>query len=195
MSVLLAPKQPLERWSWLSLLAGMAVCEAVRQADGIHPLVWGTKARVGLKWPNDVLVGGHDGDSKKICGVLAQASVPWVVVGFGVNIHQSADQLPYPGATSLDLAGIKTSRSSLAAGILNEFAGFYTDWQAGQLPIERYEWLSWTLGSQVRVAGGDSVFEGVATKIGRDGRIFVEDAAGETRAFDAGDVTHLRSAR
>ncbi|MDX6479467.1 MAG: BirA family transcriptional regulator [Gaiellaceae bacterium] len=111
-SVLLRPTPPVERWPELSLVAGRAVADAVRAA-GVAPTV---------KHPNDVLVGG-----RKLSGILAEARDGTVVLGIGVNVLQTADELP-AGATSLRLEGATISRPELLAGILERLELAYSDW-------------------------------------------------------------------
>jgi len=98
-SVLLRPTAPMQRWAWLGQLAGLAVVDALTRTCGVP-------AR--LKWPNDVLVpdgGDPDAPYRKVCGILAEAAPPVVVVGVGINVSQSEAELPVPTATSLLLAG------------------------------------------------------------------------------------------
>jgi BirA family biotin operon repressor/biotin-[acetyl-CoA-carboxylase] ligase len=78
MSVVLRVSCAPARLPPLSLVAGLAVCDAV--APDVSPAP-------KLKWPNDVWVAG-----KKIAGVLVEASlagdrVEYVVVGCGINVH------------------------------------------------------------------------------------------------------------
>ena len=95
----------------LSLIAGIAVAEAVEQTTGLHP---------DLRWPNDVLLEG-----RKFCGILTEMNaeatrVRYVVVGIGINVNQAsfAGELE-PIATSLRLAaGREWSRVQLAAALL-----------------------------------------------------------------------------
>ncbi len=93
LSVLLRPQRDPAAWTWLPLLAGLAVAEGLRAIADV-PAV--------LKWPNDVLV-----DDAKICGILAERVDspigPACVLGLGVNVHLTAEQLPVPTATSLAL--------------------------------------------------------------------------------------------
>src|SRR6187402_585115 len=101
-SVLLRPVLPggeplaLEHFGWLPLLAGVAMARAVQ------PLVSGS---VGLKWPNDVQV-----DGLKVSGLLAEllATGDAVVLGAGVNLLLTEDELPTAMATSLVLKGAAT---------------------------------------------------------------------------------------
>ena len=91
MSVLLRPAREPATWTWLPLLAGLAVADSLRAMADV-PAV--------LKWPNDVLV-----DGAKICGILAERvdapSGAACVLGLGINVHLAADELPVPTATSL----------------------------------------------------------------------------------------------
>ena len=114
-SVLLRPALPVERWPELSLVAGGAVAEAVREA-GVEPTI---------KHPNDVLVKG-----RKLAGMLAEARDDIVVLGIGVNVLQTTDELP-EGATSLRLEGASVSRPELLAGILGRLELAYADWIRG----------------------------------------------------------------
>jgi len=111
-SVLLRPTLPVERWPELSLVAGGAVADAVRAA-GVEPT---------LKHPNDVLAGG-----RKLAGILAEARDGIVVLGIGVNVKQSAAELP-EGATSLHLEGSAIGRPKLLAAILAEIESAYNGW-------------------------------------------------------------------
>src|SRR6476469_4042573 len=109
-SVLLRPEVPPGQWGWLPLLAGIAVCDAVREV---------TIVDAALRWPNDLLVGD---ESAKAGGILAQSYGEAVVVGIGVNGSTTRAELPVPEATSLELAGgTPVDRSRLFGAILGQF--------------------------------------------------------------------------
>jgi BirA family biotin operon repressor/biotin-[acetyl-CoA-carboxylase] ligase len=114
-SVLLRPTLPVARWPELSLVSGGAVADAVRAA-GVEPTV---------KHPNDVLVGG-----RKLAGMLAEARDGIVVLGIGVNVLQTAAELP-EGATSLRLEGAIVERPQLLADILALLENAYAGWITG----------------------------------------------------------------
>src|SRR5699024_6695622 len=84
-SILVRPASiPIEQWSLLSLLAGLAVDAALRDI-GLSP---------ALKWPNDVLV-----DERKIAGILIDVAPPSAaVIGVGMNATLAAAELPVPTA-------------------------------------------------------------------------------------------------
>jgi BirA family transcriptional regulator, biotin operon repressor / biotin---[acetyl-CoA-carboxylase] ligase len=118
-STLLRPKPPMALWPELSLVAGEAVAVALRAETGVA---------AALSHPNDVLVGGQ-----KVAGILAEASVGRVVLGIGVNVNQTAAELPADTPktpTSLLLeTGHEWPRAPLLAAILRELEDRYDDWQ------------------------------------------------------------------
>ncbi|WP_344810674.1 biotin--[acetyl-CoA-carboxylase] ligase [Microlunatus aurantiacus] len=186
MSVLLRPERDPASWTWLPLLAGLAVADSLRAVADV-PAV--------LKWPNDVLV-----DDAKVCGILAERvdgpAGPACVLGLGINVHLTADQLPVPTATSLALLrpDRRLARNDIIATVLATLALLYHRWQAGldaELAAE-YVARSGTLGRTVTVLGGDGArFTGEAIAVDPAGRLRVRTPSG-VQTFAAGDVTHLR---
>lgn len=184
-SAVLRPPEsvPVARWPWLPLMTGVAVAEAL-DAYG-----------AGLKWPNDVLIGG-----RKVCGILVERvetpQGPAAVIGFGLNSSLTREELPVTTATSLELeSGHIVDRTALLADLLASLHAAYEDWKVDPAELRRaYRALSVTVGHQVRaeLPGGET-FEGVATAIDDDGRLVV-DTDGGSRTVGAGDVIHARLA-
>ncbi|QZY29982.1 biotin--[acetyl-CoA-carboxylase] ligase [Nocardioides coralli] len=181
-SLLLRPTRPAEEWPWLPLLAGVAVAAALRD----H----GVPAE--LKWPNDVLL---DGD--KTAGILAErletGAGPAAVLGIGLNVTTTREELPTAAATSVLLAtGGAPDRTELLATILTRLRGAYDAWSAGGSATLRaaYREACTTVGREVRVQmpGGDDL-TGRVTDVDGAGRLVV---AGTPVA--AGDVVHVRPA-
>lgn len=193
-----------ERLGWLPLAAGLAMTRAVR---ALLP----HRDDVALKWPNDVLV-----DDRKVCGVLTELlpSLDGVVVGAGLNLLATADQLPVPTATSLALAGAETGDaegSTLADRALARYLRELREVTRGYLDAgsdpeasglrDSVSAACGTLGRSVRVelpgvAGpgaraGREVL-GTAEGLDIDGRLLVRLGDGTILPVAAGDVTHLR---
>jgi BirA family biotin operon repressor/biotin-[acetyl-CoA-carboxylase] ligase len=120
MSVLLRPDAPMPLWPELSLVAGDAVAAALRIETGID---------ASLRHPNDVVVAG-----RKLVGVLPEASSGRVVLGIGVNVNQTVDELPSDTAkppTSLRVElGREVARAPLLVAILRELELGYDSWVA-----------------------------------------------------------------
>lgn len=97
----------------LTLASAVAVADVLADTTG---------TRVGIKWPNDVLLNG-----KKVCGILVEKRTvekrPCVVIGIGVNIRQDAAFFETAGlsgmATSVAMdTGHVPDRSELAGRLL-----------------------------------------------------------------------------
>jgi BirA family transcriptional regulator, biotin operon repressor / biotin---[acetyl-CoA-carboxylase] ligase len=174
---------------WLSLMMAEAIRSALAEL-GVNPKV---------KWPNDVLVEG-----KKISGVLAEANndLSAVVVGFGINVNQSLDELPVSTATSLLLAGASSlDRDQLLAKIVGNFKNLYLELDAaGGSALtsgirSKILSASATVGELVEVSFPDGTFAiGEAVNIDEQGRLEVKTSS-KTLFVAAGDVLHLRSAK
>jgi len=113
-SVVLEPDVPAERLPELSLVAGAAVAEALAAQANVATTV---------KHPNDVLI-----DGRKVAGILAESAEGRVVLGVGVNVTQSQDELPADTATSLALEGASVDREELLASILERLEDHYDRW-------------------------------------------------------------------
>lgn len=186
-SMLLRPEVTTARWSWLPLLAGVATCQTIVEMCGVP---------AALKWPNDVLVGP---ELTKCSGILAEVAAGSVVLGIGLNVTLTREELPRPDATSLLLSGSTlTDRTEILAGLLDRIAAWYATWHAtGGDPdasglAEAYTLRCHTLGMRVNVSLPDgTVIGGLASAIDADGRLCVATEDGQI-AVAAGDVHHVR---
>jgi BirA family biotin operon repressor/biotin-[acetyl-CoA-carboxylase] ligase len=183
---------PVEALGWVPLLAGVAMRASVAALVPAH--------RVGLKWPNDVQVGGA-----KVCGVLAELrpGASAVVVGAGVNLTTPRDELPTDVATSLRLEGAEGDAESLADRVVSRWldevlSGFDALSAAGGDAVAsglhgRVSRECSTLGREVRVElpSGETL-AGVAVAVDEGGRLVVRPRSGDDRAVASGDVTHVR---
>jgi BirA family biotin operon repressor/biotin-[acetyl-CoA-carboxylase] ligase len=186
-SVLVRPAPATTRWGWLPLLTGVALREAIEDAAGVT---------CRLKWPNDLLAA----DGRKLAGILAQTRPDAAaVVGVGLNVDTTAEELSGTDGTSLALCGAAPlDRTALLVGVLRELDEWLTRWQRADGDAERsgldaaYRRASATLGAAVRVTGVDgTALVGCAVDLDADGRLVVDTPAGR-RTVSAGDVEHVR---
>jgi BirA family biotin operon repressor/biotin-[acetyl-CoA-carboxylase] ligase len=187
-SVILRPELPPLRAPELTLVASVAICEALRHA-GVD---------AGIKWPNDLLASG-----KKIAGILTELAaeadrVHWVVVGVGVNVNARAEDFPAElrgEATSVAIErGQAAPRALLAAACLAELE-VWIDRHAEQgFGAIREAWRerTVTLGRAVRVVADGRELDGTAEDIDDSGALLVRTAAGVERVT-SGDVALLRA--
>lgn len=188
---------PTQSYSWFSLLGALALREALLETAGIP---------AELKWPNDVIVRG-----RKIAGILAQlgpmgdGGVPPVVLGTGLNVTLTQEELPVPTATSVLLEEAQTvDRTLLLKSYLSRFATLYRSFcnadgdpaagmAGGPSLHKRVQGVLVTLGKQVRAQlPGDHEIIGHATRLDEYGSLLVVDASSHEHVVTAGDVVHLR---
>lgn len=175
-SFYIAPKRAVSDWGFISFLAALALREVITDQ---------LAEKVNLKWPNDILIG-----DKKVAGLLAQQIGEGVIVGIGLNVAMSTDELPVPTATSLLLADSNLlDRNLILSAFLNHFENLFKEWDSGGDFLEKYRQVCSTLGRQVRVEvlGRDSI-EGEAVSITAQGVLILKDGT----EVNVGDVVHLR---
>jgi BirA family biotin operon repressor/biotin-[acetyl-CoA-carboxylase] ligase len=160
----------------LSLVCALAVAEAVEASSGLD---------AGVKWPNDVLVGG-----RKLAGILLEARDGAVVCGIGINVSQTEGELPRgaraPAASLLTLTGRPHDRAPLLVGLLERLEARYDAWLADGLApllpeLERRDVLR---GSVVTVGEEGGTADGIAS----DGRLALLRADGGTLLVSSGEV-------
>lgn len=178
MSILLKPDIPPGKVSAITLAAGLAVAEAIPGS--------------GIKWPNDVVIGG-----KKICGILTEMSaemerVNYVVTGIGVNVN--IEEFPADiseKATSLLIeTGERHSRADLAERILENFEAVYKRFlEKGFSGISReYKRYCVTLNKEVNIIDSNESVRAYAVDIDDDGGLIVE-INGKKKVVTAGEVS------
>lgn len=182
-SVLVRPDAPAADWGWLPLLAGYAVQAAL--ADRLPD--------VALKWPNDVLV-----EDRKVAGILVERVEtphgPMAVIGTGINVDQTLDELPVALATSVVLeTGEPVDRTGLLGQVLGSLHGLQGLLADTEGLRAAYGDVCSTLGREVDVhLPGGEVRRGEALDVDRTGALVVSSDGG-TFTVAAGDVVHVRA--
>lgn len=170
--------------SWLPLLAGLTLAEAL---DDVAP------GRVQVKWPNDLLLEG-----RKVCGILVEVGPGGgdAVIGSGLNLEQTAEQLPVATATSLALAGVSLTAAQLdavVAGYLRRLRNEIEVPGPAERLRERVLARCATIGRAVSVVLADgSTLIGTGSGLDAAGRLEVVAADGRIVTVAVGDVTHAR---
>lgn len=203
LSVVERPRFPSSRAPVLSLAAALAAAVAVEAGCGV---------RVGVKWPNDLVVG-----DRKLGGILAELEaqgrrIRWVVFGIGVNIAPPwpageppdsgapcGERPPGPGAgalapVSLAELGCRAPRAALAAGVVRELEANLRRLEAegpraARQLLEAVEARLVWKGRSVRVKTGSETVEGVLLGLDASGALVVQEASGRSRTVFAGDVS------
>ena len=185
----------------LAIRTGLAVALALEAADST------LSGRVGLKWPNDLLLGDPPASAGKVGGILIESAwqgndLHHCVVGIGLNVNQGADELPAGSPHAPTPVSLRTflgrseplDRTALLVGLCRSLGERLA--RAGDSAAIFQGWRQhlWTLGQAVNVLERDvQVWQGRAIAVEADGSLVVESASGEARRFVAGEVT-VRSA-
>jgi BirA family transcriptional regulator, biotin operon repressor / biotin---[acetyl-CoA-carboxylase] ligase len=164
-SILLRP--PAERPAHeLSLVAGLATALAVEDA---------TTLAAQIKWPNDVML-----DRRKVAGVLAELRDGVVVLGIGLNVNQTREQLPAetkaPAASLRTIDGRVRDREEVLQTLLGRLDAAYAQWREGGLESV-YDDLGardFLRGRRLTVDGTSGTGDGIE----RDGRLAVATESG-----------------
>jgi len=190
-SAVVEPGLPDQHWPLLPLATALAVADGVRRAADVVPR---------LKWPNDLLLDDETGPEppgeRKFAGILleripnpADADRPLAVIGVGINVGMTREQLPVPTATSLAITGSHVDRTDLFGPVAHGLASVLAELAVEpDSVLDRYRGACTTIGRRVEVHLPDGdVFTGRAETVDERGRLVVDG-----RAIGAGDVVHVR---
>jgi BirA family transcriptional regulator, biotin operon repressor / biotin---[acetyl-CoA-carboxylase] ligase len=180
MSIVLRPRIPPNLAPQLSLVAAVAVVDALKSAG----------VTATIRWPNDVMVG-----ERKICGMLPEAvttragTLEHVILGIGLNVNQRG--FPAPIRTLATSMRIETGREHAVDRMLDvvlaALDGWYRRFVEEGLGALLPAWLGRAqgIGSRARAADGR---EGVAVGLAADGALLLRTDSGDTVRVVAGEV-------
>ena len=160
----------------LSLVAGVAVADALERIIGLA---------LQIKWPNDVMLR-----RRKVAGCLAELRDAAVVLGIGVNVNQTREQLPENAGSLYTLTGRTYDREQLLDALLQDLGRRYDEWLDGGLDAV-YDALGardFLRSRRVSVNGTS----GTVVKIARDGRLEIETDDHRVESVESGEVVYER---
>lgn len=168
----------------ITTAAAVAACRAIEKC---------TKAKPTIKWVNDVFV-----NSKKICGILTEASISmesggldWAVMGIGLNVYEPEEGFP---DELKDIAGAITDkkqrdlRSRLAAEFMKGFYDVCQDLLNKSL-VKEYKERSFLIGHGVNVIRGEQIIPAQVLDIDDECRLIVQYKDESTEALSSGEVS------
>ncbi len=174
---------------WIVMAASVAALDAL-VAVGV------SEDRVGIKWPNDILI-----DERKAAGILIETTAARNgqlagVVGMGMNVNGSL--APWPEiatrATTLeDALGHPLDRETIVVEYLQSLGMIHTQLAAGAEMAQEHLWERWrkrlvTLGRATTVHQGAQLLTGVAEDVAPDGALILREADGSRTLITWGDV-------
>ena len=188
-SIILRPKLEMNAWPLITLMAALAVSDALIKACAL---------RVDIKWPNDICV-----NDRKLGGILAETVETDIgtaaIVGIGINLRNeglspdiSRQALSVESVTGRRPDGERVLQELLKA--IGERYEFLQSAEGAEHTIR--EWCAnsaYAFGRRVRVTLLGEAFEGITRGLESDGALRVETDRGKVRIVRAGDVTALRA--
>ena len=188
-SIVLRPRIAQKNWAILTLMAGVAVFDAIAESCNLV---------ADIKWSNDI----HSTNDKKLAGILAETGDTTngsaVVVGIGINLKATN----FPPEIAATVSSIETETgispdSEKLLQSLTKFIEIYYDilhQPDGNAKIID-EWTrrsSYAFGKTVKVLMPDESIIGETRGLQSDGALRIETPSGEIRAIHAGEVMTLR---
>ncbi|MBM7692620.1 BirA family biotin operon repressor/biotin-[acetyl-CoA-carboxylase] ligase [Peribacillus deserti] len=185
MSLVLRPKIPMHQAPQLTLLAAVAIVQAIEDTTSLLP---------AIKWPNDILING-----KKVTGILTEMQaeadrIHSVIIGIGINVNQGLEDFPdeiKETATSLSIEeGQPISRTSIIQSFLKHFEILYNLFlKEGFKPIKLlWESYAVSLGKEIKASTLTGVLYGKAIGITEDGVLLLKDDEGEIHNIYSADI-------
>ena len=164
----------------LSLVAGLAAADAVTEHSPV---------RVGLKWPNDLQVGG-----KKLGGCLIDLKPLdrqrcLAVIGIGINVDLGGSSGPEQPWTDLVLAGGESDRNRLAALVVRALQRYLEDFEQTGFEALRSRWDRYDVlrGRHLRSVGSARI-EGRGMGVDATGALLLATADG-IKPFNVGEIS------
>lgn len=184
MSIILKNDLNIEVSQYLTAYTAVAAAKAVEDLY---------KRKIKIKWVNDLML-----NSKKICGILTEASIScetsgfnYIIVGIGINtcsVRNVFDSDLLSIASSLeDETGIKIRRSRTAAAILSSFIKNYHELSDRSF-LEEYRSRSWINGKKVIVTIDGTEREAIADGIDDSCRLIVRFPDHTTAVMNSGEA-------
>lgn len=190
-TLLLKPDFAADCAPMLTLVMALAVAKGIRQTLRLDSE---EAAKVGIKWPNDIVV-----DGKKVCGILTEMSmeqsyIQHIVIGVGINVRKQEfpEEIRDRAAAIDEQCGFRISRSQLIADIMEAFEEDYAIFlQTHDLKGLRasYAKLLVNQDREVCVLDPKGEYRGIARGINDQGELLVERQDGNIEEVYAGEVS------
>lgn len=184
MTMILRPAVNLLEASKLTIVTGVAIAKTLYESFNIN---------VGIKWPNDILIG-----NKKISGILTEAvtnkdKVEAVLVGVGIDVNIEEEDLPdelQKVATSVKKeTNIVFNRAAIMREFFKIFEELYEEFKNDNFKHIISEWrrLSSTTGNRVKVYKGGKAILADAVGITNNGALIIETDDGKLKKITSGE--------
>ncbi|MBS1015259.1 biotin--[acetyl-CoA-carboxylase] ligase [Acetobacter persici] len=166
-------------------LGGWPFVASLAFFEGLVTSVPAARARLMIKWPNDILL-----DGQKLGGILIEREGPMLVIGMGANLQQPPQEAQIGRtAASLGQCGPVPPPADVAKAILAQLAHWCTVWRQDGFAVLCAEWRkrAHPVGTPLVVSGGTTYEKGQFAGLAADGRLLLETEQG-MKTIATGDI-------
>lgn len=159
---------------------------------------------IGLKWPNDLVADGPDGQLRKLAGLLGELEadaggrLASAVVGIGVNVDWPADRFPPALASAMtslrELLHRQADRDALLDDFLARLEPRYLELLEGRFDAAAWTGRQRTTGRELEILAGDETVRGRGLGVDPDSGALLVATDGGSRALGSGEVVRCRLA-
>lgn len=183
MSLILKPNIAPNRASFLTILTAVSIAKAL---DNLN-------IKVGVKWPNDIIL-----NDKKLCGILTELcleseTVKFIVIGIGMNVKNiEFDDSINDIATSLYKEGYFIERRDIVREFLLEFEKNYINYinkYNKQNIINIYKEYSIMLNKNIFIVKNNEKELVRCIDIDLDGNLIVKDLNNNIKSIISGEIS------
>ena len=176
-TVVLRPRIPVRWSSRVNFLASFTLASILRQAYGVD---------AGLKWPNDILVGG-----RKLCGLLSEMEsegeqVNFINIGIGLNVNNDPPKVQPPAVSLKALLGREVPRRELLSRFLDALEQGIVAGSWDRV-VGNWKTCSVTLNRPVRIVTTKEETSGVAVDVDENGALQLRQSDGTMATILYGD--------
>ena len=173
----------------ISHAASLAVFNSISQLDGFNGL-----DDTGIKWPNDILLGG-----RKVCGILSEmvinaCEIPHAIIGIGINVNAESfpEGMTQPVTSVKQFIGRSVDKYDLGKCVIKKVLKMVSMLanDGSDALIDEYKHKCITIGNTITVHPNFSEpYEAFAEGIDNLGRLIVTKNDGIVTALDSADVS------
>ena len=189
LSLLYPFKNHINELSGLSLVVGLATCNAITSINQL------TK-KLTIKWPNDILY-----DKKKLAGILIEIQTKEnscnAIIGIGINVnmqHANKNQINQKWISLQKITDEAQDRNYLYAELINNLLIYLKQFARHGLKSFTREWnvCDYLRNKRIQITSNNMKFVGKEIGINEQGQLLVKMKNGTIQTFSSGDITILK---
>ncbi len=187
LSLLYPFQKDISELSGLSLVVGLALCHTIET-------VIGTKEKIGIKWPNDMVIA-----SQKIAGILIEIQAEsngfcQAIIGIGINVNMQVtdvDKITQAWSSLQQLSGTYVDRNAVCAELIRQILLYLDRFSSSGLNtfIEEWQQRDVLYKQPVTLISGNQEHSGIGHGIDAHGHLCLKMTDGSVQSFSSGDTT------